>query len=105
MTQLLDVPRHLRAEMTKADPWGLESNPFEHRRYAIMLDMIRSWGRSERGLEIGCAAGAFTQMLSPHCDSLHVVDVMAEAVQRHALENISQSDGAVTHEAMALTGG
>lgn len=34
------------------------------------------------GLEIGCAAGAFTERMARHCTSLHVVDLLQEALDR-----------------------
>jgi LmbE family N-acetylglucosaminyl deacetylase/SAM-dependent methyltransferase len=85
MSASLNVAEHLRAEIASADPWRLGANLFEQRRYAIILDMMRAHGRTfERGLEVGCAAGVFTEMLAPHCRTLHVVDVMPAAIERAA---------------------
>lgn len=89
MTSALNVADHLRAEMASDDPWKLGTNLFEQRRYAIILDMMRTHAATEgamfeRGLEIGCAAGVFTALLAPHCKSLHVVDVMPAAIERAA---------------------
>src|SRR3954471_6057590 len=79
---LLDVAAHLQAEIAAPDPWRLQSNPFEHQRYASMLNAIRSHGRIGRALEIGCAAGVFSELLAPQCDSLHIVDIMPDAIRR-----------------------
>jgi LmbE family N-acetylglucosaminyl deacetylase/2-polyprenyl-3-methyl-5-hydroxy-6-metoxy-1,4-benzoquinol methylase len=84
MNALIDVRDHLRTEISAPDPWQLASNTFEHLRYAIMLNMIRARGPFRRGLEIGCAAGFFTKLLADHCASLHVVDVLPEAIARAA---------------------
>lgn len=80
----LDVREHLDAEIAAADPWRLESNPFEHKRYALMLNMIRARGPFQSALEVGCAGGFFTGLLAPLCKSLHVVDVLPEAITRVA---------------------
>lgn len=79
---MLDVDQHLQTEIARPDPWGLESNVFEHRRYAAMLNMIRSRGPFSRGLEIGCAGGFFTNFLLQHCRALHLVDVRPESLDR-----------------------
>jgi LmbE family N-acetylglucosaminyl deacetylase/2-polyprenyl-3-methyl-5-hydroxy-6-metoxy-1,4-benzoquinol methylase len=84
MTVQIDVSDHLRTEISAADPWQLASNRFEHLRYATMLNMVRARGPFRRALEIGCAAGFFTKLLADHCGSLHVVDVLPEAIERAA---------------------
>src|SRR5688572_1818678 len=83
----LNVSDHLKAEMASEDPWRLGTNLFEARRYAIILDMMRTHAGApgamfDRGLEIGCAAGVFTSLLAPQCKALHVVDVMPAAIER-----------------------
>lgn len=80
----IDVNEHLQTEISAPDPWQLSSNPFEHQRYALMLNMIAARGPFARGLEVGCAGGFFTKFLLRHCNSLHVVDVMPEALARAA---------------------
>ncbi|MFB9263060.1 nodulation methyltransferase NodS [Bradyrhizobium erythrophlei] len=64
------------------DPWRLDGNPFEHERHAQMLRMSLSKGSVTNALEVGCAAGAFTERLAPHCQRLSVVDVMPRAIDR-----------------------
>lgn len=82
MAAALDVGQHLETEIATPDPWRLESNPFEHERYNRMLNLARAHGPFERGLEVGCAAGVFTELLAPYCRTLHVVDVLPAAVER-----------------------
>lgn len=75
---------HLKSHLSAPDPWRLSTNPFELRRYQIMDGMLaRAAAKgAARGLEIGCAAGEFTERLVHHCASLHVVDVLPEALER-----------------------
>lgn len=84
MTVQIDVREHLQTEITAPDPWQLSSNPFEHQRYALMLNMIAARGPFRRGLEVGCAGGFFTKFLLRHCKALHVVDLIPEALDRAA---------------------
>jgi len=82
MVAPFDVATHLQTEFAAADPWKLATNPFEQRRYDAMLDMVRARAPFHRALEVGCAAGVFTEQLVKHCDSLHVIDVMPQAIDR-----------------------
>ncbi len=84
MSLQIDVCDHLQTELSSPDPWQLSGNPFEHQRYALMLNMIAARGPFRHGLEIGCAAGFFTRFLARQCRELHVVDVMPEAIERAA---------------------
>ncbi|MCP3392137.1 nodulation S family protein [Bradyrhizobium sp. CCGB12] len=72
----------LERELAAGDPWRLDSNPFEQERYAKMLRMSRSKEAIRNALEVGCAAGTFTERLAPHCQRLMVVDVMRRAINR-----------------------
>jgi LmbE family N-acetylglucosaminyl deacetylase/SAM-dependent methyltransferase len=83
----LDVAAHLDAATATDDPWQLGSNVFELRRYAIMLDMMIAHKPDpnvlfENALEVGCAAGIFTQMIYPHCRAMHVIDVMPSFIEK-----------------------
>lgn len=84
MSASLDIAAHLEAELAKGDPWGLDANPFEARRFEAMLDLIRPRAPVGRALEVGCAAGAFTAALAPLCGRLDVVDLMPAALERAA---------------------
>ncbi|MGY2804034.1 2-polyprenyl-3-methyl-5-hydroxy-6-metoxy-1,4-benzoquinol methylase [Bradyrhizobium sp. USDA 4506] len=72
----------LERELAVDDPWRLDSNSFEQGRYAQMLRLSRCNGDIAHALEVGCAAGAFTEMLAPHCQRVTVVDVMPQAIER-----------------------
>ncbi|OKO73153.1 MULTISPECIES: nodulation methyltransferase NodS [unclassified Bradyrhizobium] len=72
----------LERELAADDPWRLNSNPFEEKRYAQMLRMSQSKEVISNALEVGCAAGSFTERLAPHCQRLMVVDVMPPAIAR-----------------------
>lgn len=72
----------LERELVADDPWRLEANPFERERYTQMLRMSLSRQGIASALEVGCAAGAFTEMLAPHCRRLTVVDVVPQAISR-----------------------
>ncbi|RXH38186.1 nodulation methyltransferase NodS [Bradyrhizobium zhanjiangense] len=79
----LDKSRQLlERELAVDDPWRLYSSSFEQERYAQMLRMSRCNGDVAHALEVGCAAGAFTDMLAPLCERLTVVDVMPQAIER-----------------------
>ncbi len=84
MSASLDIAAHLEAELAQADPWRLDANPFEARRFAAMLEQVQAGAPFGRGLEIGCAAGAFTAMIAPLCDGLDVIDLMPAALERAA---------------------
>ncbi|QQO23557.1 methyltransferase [Bradyrhizobium diazoefficiens] len=72
----------LERELVADDPWRLDANPFERKRYTQMLRMSLSRQNITSALEVGCAAGAFTEMLAPHCKRLTVVDVVPQAISR-----------------------
>lgn len=73
---------HLEQEFTNADPWRLDSDSFESARYEAMLDLLRPGQPYASGLEVGCAAGAFTERLAPLCRELLVIDLLPEAIER-----------------------
>ncbi|MCA1536221.1 methyltransferase domain-containing protein [Bradyrhizobium sp. NBAIM03] len=77
--------QQLERELAADDPWRLDSSAFEQERYAQMLRMSGCNGDVSCGLEVGCAAGAFTDMLAPLCERLTVVDVMPQAIERARL--------------------
>ncbi|WP_065756037.1 nodulation methyltransferase NodS [Bradyrhizobium paxllaeri] len=72
----------LDLELASDDPWRLDGNPFERERHTQMLRLSLAQGVITHGLEVGCAAGAFTEKLAPHCQRLTVVDVMPRAIGR-----------------------
>ena len=76
------VLAHLRQEIAAPDPWHLAESPFERRRYEMLWSMFERGGPFGRVLEIGCAAGVFTERLAARVPSLGVVDLLPEAIAR-----------------------
>ncbi|MEX3960376.1 beta-1,4-N-acetylglucosamine oligosaccharide N-methyltransferase NodS [Trinickia symbiotica] len=72
----------LHRELEADDPWRLDSNPFEHERHRQMLHLSLSKGSIKSALEVGCARGAFTEKLAPHCERLTVIDIVPRAIAR-----------------------
>ncbi|MEX3815898.1 nodulation methyltransferase NodS [Paraburkholderia sp. BR13439] len=72
----------LLRELNSNDPWRLDSNPFEFERHRQMLRLALAEGIVTNALEVGCASGAFTEKLAPHCRRLTVIDVVPEAIAR-----------------------
>lgn len=69
----------------RADPWNYDTTPCErlhHRGEAEMLDGVRGGGRFRKALEVGCAEGAFTEMLAERCEFLLASDVSPIALAR-----------------------
>jgi len=63
------------------DPWELETSDYDRESYDRQLALLG--GRRYRyALELGCAAGAFTERLAGLCDSVLAVDVSAGAIGR-----------------------
>jgi SAM-dependent methyltransferase len=68
-----------------ADPWRYTTNAREQERFnreARMLDAVREGRLFQNVLEVGCAEGAFTELLAPRCESLLAVDISGIAVAR-----------------------
>jgi SAM-dependent methyltransferase len=65
----------------RGDPWELETSEFERQRYARLMAML---DQSKYGsvLEIGCGAGAFTQLLAPRAERVLALDISATAIAR-----------------------
>ncbi len=66
---------------TLKDPWNFESSPYEQERLKLLLDEV---ARCSPGsvLEVGCAEGVFTSMLSTMTDRVVGIDVSPTAVAR-----------------------
>jgi O-antigen/teichoic acid export membrane protein/2-polyprenyl-3-methyl-5-hydroxy-6-metoxy-1,4-benzoquinol methylase len=68
----------------KVDPWDYGSE-FEQERYQAalgMLDGVRDGRRFADAIEIGCAEGAFTELLVGRCERLKAVDISPVALSR-----------------------
>ncbi|MGL3104344.1 nodulation methyltransferase NodS [Bradyrhizobium sp. BR 1432] len=88
---LHEIRQLLERELAADDPWKLDGNPFERERHAQMLRLSLFNGAIKNGLEVGCAAGAFTEKLAPHCERLTVVDVVPRAIDRASLRTMQWS--------------
>ncbi len=64
-----------------ADPWGFETSPYEHAKYAASLAALPRPHYS-KAFEIGCSLGVFTAQLALRCGQLLGVDVSEEALAR-----------------------
>jgi predicted TPR repeat methyltransferase len=61
------------------DPWDYDSSEYERGKYAATLAALD--GRVyQRGLEVGCSIGAFTELLAQHCEALTALDFSARAL-------------------------
>ncbi len=70
----------------KKDPWNYSTSDYEKKKYEETLEAItdRRFGRI---LEVGCAEGVFTDMLSIHGDEVIAVDVSQTALERAKCRN------------------
>ncbi|PDT50624.1 MULTISPECIES: nodulation methyltransferase NodS [Sinorhizobium] len=84
MNELTQIDNYqlLNRELAADDPWGLDANPFERERHTQMLRLSLAQGSISNALEVGCAAGAFTVQLAPHCQRLTVIDVVPQAIEK-----------------------
>ncbi|MBB5536454.1 nodulation methyltransferase NodS [Rhizobium giardinii] len=71
----------LSRELAADDPWRLAGNPFERERHTQMLRLSLGRGSITNALEVGCAAGVFTERLAPSCQRLTVIDVVPRAIE------------------------
>ncbi|MBI4463147.1 MAG: methyltransferase domain-containing protein [Acidobacteria bacterium] len=86
----LDSPARGQAEFNRefgrqVDPYGYDTAPYERQRLQSeigMLDAVRGEAHFGKALEVGCAEGAFTQMLVERCDSLLAADISPVALAR-----------------------
>jgi SAM-dependent methyltransferase len=76
------IQRYLQQELSRPDPWRLGTSAFDTARYQTMLEFARSDRPYMRGLEVGCAAGAFTERVAPLCREWLVIDVVQAAIER-----------------------
>lgn len=79
-------PQSFHQEFARAfDPWDYQASPIERARFATaisMLDGARGGTRFRCAFEIGCAEGAFTELLAPRCGHLLAVDAADLALER-----------------------
>ena len=70
----------------KKDPWNYSSSAYEKQKYGETLEAI-SGKKFRRILEVGCAEGVFTDMLSAYAEELLAVDVSKTALERAKRRN------------------
>lgn len=59
------------------DPWHLDDNPYEQRKYALTVASLPR-DRYRRAFEPGCSIGLLTALLAPRCDELVATDAVPE---------------------------
>jgi SAM-dependent methyltransferase len=76
--------QELNEAFAREDPWDY-AGPLERNRHAAelrMLDGVNRSGGFRSALELGCAEGAFTELLSDKCRNLLAVDLCSTALAR-----------------------
>ena len=68
------------------DPWGLKSRLYERDKYQDTLAALEG-RRFRSGLEIGCASGELSAVLSPACDAYMGVDIAEEPLRQARIRN------------------
>jgi SAM-dependent methyltransferase len=85
LTNRGDDPDACERDFSQRDPWNFNSSPSELARFQRMRELVAPpfgalpWSSA---LEIGCAEGAFTELLAPYCRQLLCVDVSPTALER-----------------------
>jgi SAM-dependent methyltransferase len=85
---LFDTPRRTRRDFDAAfaasrDPWDYQgaAGHERHHRALALLDLVPP-GSVDDALEIGCAEGQFTELLTTRCQSVVAVDISPIALER-----------------------
>ena len=91
MSKTVDEQSYWDGIFSREDPWDY-SNAYEQQKYRHTLEMIPERS-SARVLELGCAEGVFTKMLSEKAGDILAVDISQRALERAAvrcsgLENV-----------------
>ena len=74
----------------RGDPWELETTEFEQRRYEQQLRLVADRDYA-LALEIGCGAGAFTQLLPKLAERIVALDVAPSAITRAREKTMSSA--------------
>ena len=77
-----EATRLITHELQQSDPWRMGSNPYDKKRHETMLKLLKRLAPFRSALEVGCAAGLFTEVLAPFCQRLTVLDVIPKAIER-----------------------
>ncbi|MCK4822848.1 methyltransferase domain-containing protein, partial [bacterium] len=91
MSKSVEEKNYWDSVFSREDPWDY-SNAYEQQKYRHTLDMIPE-GSLSRVLELGCAEGLFTKMLSEKAGDILAVDISERALKRASvrcagLENV-----------------
>ncbi len=97
MTKSWEADVFDRIHTRAADPWDVETSPYELEKYDRTLATIPTQ-HSARTLEIGCSIGAQTARLAERSGQLLALDISAEAVAR-ARERCAGLDHVTIHQA------
>lgn len=80
-SQSLDAAYFERMFQGDADPWGLETRPYEAAKFDCSVEALD--GRQyPRGFEVGCAGGSLTRRLAAQTSQLLAVDISETALDR-----------------------
>lgn len=63
------------------DVWQFETSDYEQARFAHEIKLLEG-RRYKKALELGCGAGAFTQMYAKLCDRVLATDIAQAAIDR-----------------------
>ena len=75
------VKNHLTKRFTAKDPWHFETSEYEKNRFTTMLELNKLVAH-DTILEVGCAEGHFTKMLTTICDHVDGLDIIPVAIER-----------------------
>ncbi len=81
MTESWTAETFDRIHTSAADPWDVETSPYEREKYDRTLATIPT-PHPPSLLEIGCSIGAQTTRLAARTDHLLALDISAEAITR-----------------------
>ena len=80
MPESVEEKSHWDALFSREDPWDY-SSPYEQLKYRHTLEMLPQEPFA-RALELGCAEGLFTEMLSKYADAVLAMDISDRALER-----------------------
>jgi peptidoglycan/xylan/chitin deacetylase (PgdA/CDA1 family)/SAM-dependent methyltransferase len=80
MSERVEEKDHWNALFSREDPWDY-SSAYEQQKYRHTLDMLPEEPFA-RTLELGCAEGLFTEMLSKYAGEVLAMDISERALER-----------------------
>lgn len=108
MQKPVEEKNYWDAVFSREDPWDY-SNAYEQQKYRHTLDMMPD-GSLSRVLELGCAEGLFTKMLSEKADDILAVDISDRALKRASvrcagLDNVKFEQHDIAQGMQGMQGG